>query len=633
MADIIEEIKKELPSNADISDTYFEGANIILYTKSKDFFLKNGNSIRKIVEKIKKRIELRPDPSLCMEMEKAEDVIKKLEPEDSGVSNITFDPHRSVVVIEAEKPGVAIGKQGEILREIRKKTFWVPVVQRTPAIKSQIIENIRSVLYQNNDYRKKFLNKVGHRIYDGWTKEKKEEWIKVSMLGAGRQVGRSSILVQTPESNVILDCGINPGVAEGPGSYPMLDSPDFKLSDLDAIILSHAHMDHSGFIPFLFKMGYRGPVYCTAPTRDISALLALDFIGVSFKQAKKGLYDIQDVKEMVKHTITLSWEEVTDVTPDIRLTFYNSGHILGSSLTHLHIGNGLHNFLYTADMKYMKTRSLDPAHTKFPRLETVMIESTYGDKGSVLGSRKKAEEELARVVNETAKRGGKILIPVLGVGRAQEILLVLEAAVREGKLKDIPIYVQGMVWDITAIHTAYPDFLNKDLRKAIFHKDQNPFLSKLFKKVGSKKEQDAIIESDEPCVIVATAGMLNAGASLEYFKNLADNKKNSMVMVTYQAQGTLGRRIQEGEKEIVFSEGSKTETLKVNMDIHLITDFTGHAGRNELMKYVHDLNPKPKKVIVQHGESSRCIDLASSLHKANRIETVAPKNLEGIRLK
>ena len=633
MANIVEEILNELPSDAKISDTFFEGANIILYTSSKEFFLNKGDIIRQVVSKIKKRIELRPDPSLCMETEKAEKEIRKLSPEDAGVTNVLFDPQRSVVIIEAEKPGSAIGKQGEVLREIKKKTLWVPIVKRTPLIRSKIIENIRSVLYQNNDYMKKFLNKVGHRIYDGWTKDKKEEWVRVTMLGGGRQVGRSCILLQTPESNILLDCGINPGINEGVGMYPMLDSPEFKLSELDAIVLSHAHMDHCGVIPFLYKMGYRGPLYCTSPARDVAALLCLDSIGVAFKQAKKTLFAVQDVKEMVMHTITLEWEEVTDITPDIRLTLYNSGHILGSSMSHFNIGNGAHNFLYTGDMKYLKTRVLDPAQTKFPRLETVMIESTYGDKASVLGPRRKADDDVINIVKETKARGGKVLMPVLGVGRAQEVLLVLESAIREGRLEKIPIYVQGMVWDITAIHTAYPDFMNGDLRRAVFHRDQNPLLSDIFKQVVSRKEQDQIMESAESCVIVATAGMLNAGASLEYFKKMADNPRNSLVFMSYLGQGTIGRRLQDGEKKIILTDDGKARELEVKLGIYFITDFTGHAGRNELMQFVADLDPRPKKIIIQHGEASRCLDFASSLHKAYRIETVAPKNLESIRLR
>src|SRR3989338_7994904 len=177
MAEIIKEILKELPSEK-ISDACFEGANIVLYTKDKDFFLNNEGIIREIVNKIKKRVELRPDPSITMDMEKAEKEIKKIMPEESGVGNIIFDQQRSSVIIEAEKPGLAIGKQGELLREIREKTLWVPLIRRTPAIKSPLIESIRSVLYQNSDYRRKFLDRVGHRVYDGWLRAKKEEWIR-----------------------------------------------------------------------------------------------------------------------------------------------------------------------------------------------------------------------------------------------------------------------------------------------------------------------------------------------------------------------------------------------------------------------------------------------------------------------
>ena len=201
MVEIIKEILKNLPSDK-ISEANFEAANIVLYTKDKDFFLNNNGLIKKIVDSIKKRVELRPDPSITMDMEDAEKEIKKIIPEEAGVDQVIFDPQRSRVIIEAEKPGLAIGKQGSILREVRTKTFWVPLINRKPAIRSKLIETIRAVLYQNSDYRRKFLDKIGHRIYDGWIREKKEEWIRLSYLGAARQVGRSCLLLQTPESRV-----------------------------------------------------------------------------------------------------------------------------------------------------------------------------------------------------------------------------------------------------------------------------------------------------------------------------------------------------------------------------------------------------------------------------------------------
>jgi len=630
---ILEEVLKQIPDKSKVSDSGFEGANIILYTKDKEFLFNSTDTIKKIVDNIKKRIELRPDPAITMDMEEAKKVIKKILPEEAGVTNIIFDAHRSMVIIEADKPGLVIGKGGELLKQIKEETIWVPLIKRTPAIRSKLIENIRQVLYDYSGYRRKFLNKVGERVYGGWTKEKKQEWVRLSFLGGGRQVGRSCLFLQTPESKVLLDCGVNVA-AEGSNSYPYLDAPEFKLEDLDAVICTHAHLDHSGFIPWLYKMGYKGPLYCTAPTRDIAALLALDYIGVAQKEAKKGLFGSTDVKEMVKHTICLDYGEVSDITPDIRITLYNAGHTLGSSEVHLHIGNGLHNFVYTGDLKYLRTQLLEPANIRFPRLETLCIESTYGSKEDILPSRRSCEEELIEYVNKVLKRGGKVLIPVLGVGRSQEVMLILEKSMREGKIEKQPIYIQGLVWDVTAIHTAYPDYLNRNVRKSIFHRDANPFLSDVFKQVAGRKEQEAVLEEKGPCIIMATSGMMTAGASVEYFKKLADNKRNGLLFVCYQGEGSLGRKIQSGDKGIMIPKmDGGVETIKVEMEIKTISGLTGHAGRNELLRFVYNLNPRPKKIIINHGESSKCLELASTMHKNYRVETNAPRNLETIRLR
>ncbi|MBD3361658.1 beta-CASP ribonuclease aCPSF1 [Candidatus Woesearchaeota archaeon] len=630
MADIIKEILKFMPSNV-VSDAAFEGANIVLYTKDKKFFLDNKGEIRKVVNEFKKRIELRPDPSITMDMEKAKEAIVNLLPEEANIGNVLFAPQRSLVTIEAEKPGLAIGKQGALLREIREKTLWVPLIKRTPALKSNLIENIRAVLYQHSDYRRKFLDKVGHRIYDGWIREKKSEWIRMTWLGGARQVGRSCLFLQTPESRVILDCGINVA-GEGSEAFPMLDVPEFNINELDAVIVTHSHLDHSGFVPYLFKFGYRGPVYCTLPTRDVMSLLVLDYVKIMKSENKDPPYDIDDIKEMVKHTISLDYEEVTDITPDVRLTLYNSGHILGSAMAHLHIGNGLHNLLYTGDLKFGKTSLLEQAHTHFPRLETLVTEGTYGGKANVMPPTRDQDELLKEIIKTTVKRKGKILMPVLGSGRAQEIMVMIEEMVRNNELEEIPVYIDGMVWDVTAIHTAYPEFLNKNIRKLIFHKDQNPFLSPIFKQVGSKKERMEIVEYKGPCVILATSGMMVGGPSVEYLKYLADNPKNSLVFSCFLAEGSLGKRIQRGLKELVTQIGQKQEVTPIKMEVHKI-EITGHSDRKQLMNFVFKCDPKPKKVVVMHGENSRILDLASSVHKLGRIETVAPRNLETIRVK
>lgn len=629
MSDIIKEVLKRLPEDK-VSDVAFEAANIVLYTKDKNFFLDDKGTVRKVVNEIKKRIELRPDPSICLEAEPAENIIREVLGEESGVTQIIFDPQRSIVVIEVEKPGVAIGKKGENLHIIKEKTCWVPQIKRTPPIRSTLIESIRSVLYQNSEYRRKFLHKTGERIYNGWQRQRKEEWIRLTYLGAARQVGRSAIFLQTPESRVLMDCGIDVSSTEYP--YPHLEAPEFRLEELDAVILSHAHIDHSGLIPYLYKMGYRGPVYCTLPTRDISALLQLDTVKIAVGEGKDPIYTADDVKEFVKHTITLNFEEVTDITPDVRITFYNAGHILGSAMVHIHVGNGLHNILYSADIKFAKSHLLAPSAHTFPRLETLMIEATYGAQDRVLPPQAESDKQVADTINKTIDRGGKVLIPTLGSGRGQEIIVFIERLMREGKMKTVPIYVDGMVWDITAIHTAYPEFLNASMRKQIFHKDENPFLAKNIKQVGSQKERQQLVEEGGPCVIIATSGMLSGGPSVYFLRELADNPKNTLLFSCYQADGTLGRRIQQGITEFNYKMNSKFENVQIKLEVARI-EVAGHSSRQELLNFVKKLSPKPKRILINHGENMAVLNMARTIYKQFRIETLSPRNLDAIRIK
>jgi len=411
--DILKDIQKELPKGV-VSSANFEGANIVLYTDSPNFFLEGEGQIKEIVNKIKKRIELRAEGKLLESQESTEKQIRSIVTEEAEITQVLFDAPRSIVVIESKKPGMVIGRDGSVLREIKQKTFWTPIVQRSPSIDSKIIENIRAVLYENNNYRKKLLNDTGKKIYEEWNPEKIEEWVRVTFLGAGRQVGRSCILLSTPKSKILLDCGIDPAATDNEDKFPYLTVPEFKLEEIDAIIISHAHLDHSGLVPYLFKMGYKGPIYMTAPTRDIASLLALDFIGVAYKQASKPLFSSTDIKEMVKHTICLNFNEVNDIAPDIRITMYNSGHALGSAMVHINIGNGLHNLLYTGDQKFGRTRLLNPAVSMFPRLETVILESTYGSKDDNLPPREECENFLIEHVKRIIDRNRNVLIPELG---------------------------------------------------------------------------------------------------------------------------------------------------------------------------------------------------------------------------
>jgi KH/beta-lactamase-domain protein len=564
-----------------------------------------------------------------MDPEKAINKIHEIVPEEANITNISFDEVTCEVIIEARKPGLVIGKYGVTSREIVKRIGWAPKILRTPPISSDTIQRIRRTLRKNSKERKKILQQLGNRIHQGVKYE--NDWTRLTSIGGFREVGRSCSLLQTPNSRVLLDCGVNVAGVDEKSSYPFLNVPEFVLDDLDAVVITHAHLDHSGFLPYLYHYGYEGPIYCTTPTRDLMTLLQLDHIDIAHRENDPLPFNVKHVKKSIKHTITLDYGEVTDIAPDIRLTLHNAGHIIGSAMAHMHIGDGQHNLVYTGDFKYERSRLLEPAVAKFPRIETLVMESTYGGHEDVQPSRNSAEKDIVKTIYHTLKRGGKILIPVFAVGRAQELMIVLEEYIRNGLIDEVPVYIDGMIWEATAIHTARPEYLSKDLRDQIFHMGRNPFISDVFHKVNGVNERKEIVEG-EPSIILSTSGMLTGGNSVEYFKWLCGDERNSLVFVGYQSEGSLGRRIQKGWKEIPLKEDGKTNVYNVKMNIKTINGFSGHSDRRQLMDYVRRLSPKPEKILICHGDNYKTLDLASSIYRNYKIETKTPMNLETVRI-
>ncbi len=628
----LDELKKKvkalIPKNVRVKDVDIEGPVVVIYVENPQEFAESGDIIKSLAKDLRKRITIRPDPKSLKPKEEAKEIIKKIVPPDANITNFFFDDENGEVIIEAEKPGVVIGKQGSTLREIMKAVGWSPKPVRTPPIRSKTIEDIRNYLLSVKEERRKILRRIGERIHRGCIYE--EKWVRVTFLGGSREVGRSCYLLQTPESKIMIDCGVNVSNIQ---ASPYLYVPEVQpLDSIDAVVITHAHLDHCGLVPLLYRYGYRGPIYLTAPTRDLMVLLQKDFIEVSEREGIKPPYESKYIREALKHTITLDYGVVTDISPDVRLTFYNAGHILGSAIAHFHIGEGLYNIAFTGDFKFERTRLFDKAATNFPRLEALVMEATYGGSQDFQPSRREAEERLIAVINETIKRGGKVLIPTFAVGRSQEVMIVLEEAIREKKLeKEITVYLDGMIHEATAIHTAYPEYLNAQLRDLIFHHGINPFISESFVNVDSSSRREEVINDPSPSVILATSGMLNGGPVMEYFRHLAEDEKNTIIFVGYQAEGTLGRRIQKGWKEVPFSINGRREVITVNMRVETVDGFSGHSDRRQLMAYVKALSSKPEKVVTVHGEESKCVDLASSIYKAYRMETRAPYNLETIR--
>jgi hypothetical protein len=614
-----------------ITKVDFQGSGIVLYAKNPAALAQNGDEVKELAKTIRKRVIVRPDPSVLMDPEKALKKIKEIVPEDAGITDVHFDSNFGEAIIESVKPGMVIGKAGKTLNEIKLQVGWIPRVMRTPPISSKIVDSVRQLLLKSSDERREILRKVGKRIYrtpvgrDG-------TWIRVASFGGFREVGRSSSYLQTPESKVLIDCGINVAAGDNTNAFPSLNLPEFNLQDLDAVVITHAHLDHCGFVPYLYYMGYEGPVYCTPPTRDLMFLLHWDYLDVIDKEGRELPYPRKFIKETVKHVIPLEYGEVTDIAPDIKLTMHNAGHILGSSIVHFHIGDGLYNLAYTGDLKFERSRLLEPASVRFPRLEALITESTYGGRRDVQPRRNEAEKVLMHIINETLNRGGKVVVPAFSVGRAQELMVALEDQMSRGVITESPVYLDGMIWEATAIHTTYPEYLNRELRDQIFHKGKNPFTSEIFQRVTSPEMRKEVMEGD-PCIIISTSGMLTGGPVIEYLKNLAEDERNSLVFVGYQAEGSLGRRIQKGWKEIPMAENGKTVMVKMNMQSHTVDGFSGHSDRNQLINYIRNIKPKPDKLFTVHGEESKCIELASSLYKVFRSESRAPQNFEIFRLK
>ena len=632
-SEILDGIKKtlmqKLPADAQVSKVEFEGPEVVIYTKNPEIITENGDLIRNLAKDLRKRIIIRSDKSVLLDPEKTIDKIHEIVPEGAEITNIYFDDITCEVVIEAKKPGLVIGKHGTTSRKIVKNTGWAPKILRTPPISSEIIGKVRNILKNNSKERKKTLQELGKRIHQGTKYE--SDWARVTSMGGFKEVGRSCMLLQTPNSRVLLDCGVNVAAPDDKGSYPFLNVPEFSIDELDAVIISHAHLDHCGFLPYLYHYGYEGPVFCTTPTRDLMTLLQLDYIDIAHREDSPLPFNVKHVQKSIKHTITLDYGEVTDISPDIRLTFHNAGHILGSAMSHMHIGDGQHNLVYTGDFKYERSRLLEPATNRFPRAETIIMESTYGGHEDVQPSRNSAEKEMMKTIYKTLKRGGKVMVPVFAVGRAQELMVVLEEYMRHGMIDEVPIYIDGMIWEATAIHTARPEYLSKDLRDQIFHMGRNPFISDAFHKVQNVDQRIDLVEG-EPSIILSTSGMLTGGNSVEYFKWLCEDERNTLIFVGYQSEGSLGRRVQKGWKEVPLQDDGKTKVFNVKMEIKTINGFSGHSNRRQLMDYVKRLNPRPEKVITCHGDPYKVVDLASSIHRSYKIETKTPMNLDSTRI-
>jgi len=633
LEDVRATIDDEVPRHISVSDVTYEGPELVIYTRDPKEFAADGDLVRRLASKLRKRITVRPDPDVLTPPTRAEQNIRDLIPDEAGVTDLEFYEDTGEVVIQAQKPGVVIGRHGGTLRDITREVGWTPEVVRTPPIESSTVDNVRNFLKQEREDRRDILERVGRQIHRDPMSN--DEYVRITTLGCCREVGRAAFILSTPDTRILIDCGDKPGAE---GETPYLQIPEAfgaGANGIDAVVLTHAHLDHSALVPLLYEYGYDGPIYCTEPTRDLMGLLTLDYLDVAAKEGRSPPYGSEMVREAIKHTIPLEYGDVTDIAPDIKLTLHNAGHILGSAVCHFHVGDGLYNVAFSGDIHYDDTRLFDGAVNDFPRVETLVLESTYGGKNDYQTDQNDSERKLKQIVQNAYDRDGKVLIPTFAVGRSQELMLVLEEAMREGDIPEMPIYLDGMIWEATAIHTTYPEYLRDSLRDRIFDVDENPFLADQFRHIEGGDEERREVADGDSCIVLSTSGMVTGGPIMSWLEHLAPDPDSTLTFVGYQASGTLGRRIQRGRDEIpINGDGNgRSDTVSLDMNVETVDGFSGHADRQGLENFVRTMNPRPEKILCVHGDESATQDLSSSLYHDMNLRTFAPQNLETFRFR
>ena len=650
---IIKTIFESIPKESQITLARFEGPNIALYTKNPRFSLTELTYyLSSLSKNLKKRFVVRTDQSIRLQEDETRSIVSRILPKEVIVSALFCDEATGEVVLEVNKPESVIS---ETIISIAEATGWIAHLRRSPHIPSMSIKNIHTILKSSSKERSNFLRELGNRVFrDPIIKKEDESQEKENMseralvndkqnknwnnkevyifcLGGVKQVGRSCFIVMTSESKIMLDCGINPGENNAIDAYPRIDWFDFKLEDLDAIIISHAHIDHQGFLPTLFKYGYDGPVYCTEPTLPLMNLLQLDSVKISQNNGVYCPYEIRDINEIIKHCITLPYGKPTDISPDTTITLNNAGHIMGSATVHLNI-SGAHNILYSGDYKYAKTQLLDSAVSNYPRVETLITESTYGASSDLMPDQRVVYNSFTENINQTLTNGGKVLIPVPAVGRAQEIMLVLDKEMKEGRLIEAPIYIEGMISEASAIHMSYAHYLGQEVRRSV-SQGINPFQSEYFTVVNGWGKRDEVLKDQNPAIIMATSGMLEGGPSVEYFKEIATKENNKMIFVSYQINGTLGRRVLDGNTNEVsmMEKNGKVKVIPLKCKTQKIDGFSGHSDFNQILNFVSRI--KPKRVLVNHGERTKSENTASTIYNKLGIRSSVPDNREILKLR
>ncbi len=459
--------------------------------------------------------------------------------------------------------------------------------------------------------------------------------MKITFHGAASTVTGSRTLIESSGKKILIDAGL----FQGPKNIRLRNwTTSFKASTLDGVILTHAHIDHSGYLPRLVKEGFNKPIWCSRPTAALCRFMLLDSAklqeeeadfanrtGYSNHKPAEPLYTQREVEQTLKLFDIIEDEEWFSISKTLQFRFFRAGHILGSRFVQLAYPSesGQKTILFSGDLGNGRSKIIKPPQSP-PQSDTLMLESTYGDR---LLPRDDSNTEFAEIINTTTRRGGVIVIPAFAVGRAQEILQAIAEMLRLNLIDNVPVYLDSpMALEATKAHLKFTDEIS-------FHAEESwmkhPIDTNMFRALNSYEESLALTQTTQPHIVISASGMATGGRVMHHLKARLPDPKNAVVFVGYQAQGTKGRLLQAGEKDFRIHH----EKVAVNASIHSLHQFSAHADWQDSIDWIKQMPYPPKTFILNHGETDALEALRlKMLDTFPGCEVVVPEHLSEVQI-
>ncbi len=462
--------------------------------------------------------------------------------------------------------------------------------------------------------------------------------LTIAFHGAARTVTGSRHLLAFGEHRWLVDCGLYQGHRDE--AEAVNRTFRFEPGTLDQVIVTHAHLDHTGNLPTLVARGFGGPIHATAPTVSLSQVMLLDSAYLMERDVdhvnrhrrsrppREPLYTTADTHATLERLVPHAYHEPFEPFPGVTATFHDAGHILGSAMVSLEFSRngGRFRLLMGGDLGRPGRRILrDPEAPPGP--DVLVLESTYGDR--LHGEDATTERELVAVVERTVKRGGRVVVPAFAVGRTQELVAMLHALIGRGALPEVPMYVDSpMAREATAVFVRHPEVFDGQTRRLFEAGDGAPFGFQRLRYVGTADESRALNDLDTPCIIISASGMCEGGRVLHHLQHALGNARNTVLFVGYQGDGTLGRRLKDGAKTVnVFGE-----PVQVRAEIASLDGFSAHADQAEILAWVARLDPQPRTIFLVHGEPGPAETLAGLLRERTGASVHVPGKGEEFEL-